>query len=501
MADDRRKVLADPDRHPEHRADLGDGERGADPVPGGIGQQEHRALGLRALGGRRQARPALARDSAVADDVVGVPAGLVRRLAPAVDVESGHDRNPLGQGVLLDAPGDLEIALELQERLERLAHPPVGIGEPMDFPDRRGHGRPGIEVAAADSLALAHQGLDRAAVAPGEAHGADHGEREPGEHDEHDAQPEMAEVPQQVGLRHHDRDRQLALRAQRDGARLRPPGGATALQPDRPALARRPAREDARGVGGHAHLELLRALQQGVTLAGGVQVARVAGQADDPAAVGQDHHRAVLPYPQARGERGDVGQQQVDGDDAQPAVAPRERQRRRHPRRLGGVERVRLGPVDEVRGLGPGWRRRRVSRRPPGTTDAVGGRSRSPAARRRAPVAHPSTRARRRGHPRRRAGSAGCSTHRRSGTRCARGRARPPPSPPTAADPRAAEGRAAGSWPPRLHRRADPPRPTRASRRDPGSPARRSGAARPRSARWSRAGSRRRAARRWPASR
>jgi hypothetical protein len=132
VVNDRGKILTGPDRHSQHRADLGHGEREADPVSAGVGQQQDRVIGL----GRRQAEAGLVRDPPIADDVVGVTPGLVGRFAPGVDLESGHDGNLLGQGVPLDAPSHLQIALDLQQRPKRPAHLPVGIGESMDFPDR-----------------------------------------------------------------------------------------------------------------------------------------------------------------------------------------------------------------------------------------------------------------------------------------------------------------------------------------------------------------------------
>ncbi len=92
MPDDRRQVLADPDRHPQHRAHLGDRERRTDAVAAGVGQEQDRALGV----GGHDARTALAGHAAAADHVVGVAAGLLGWLVPGVDVEAGHGRDPLG---------------------------------------------------------------------------------------------------------------------------------------------------------------------------------------------------------------------------------------------------------------------------------------------------------------------------------------------------------------------------------------------------------------------
>ena len=140
------EAVARADRHAQHRAELGDRERRADAVAGGVGEEEERAAG-RLAGDRHQ--------------VVAVAAGLVGGMRRGGEVDAGERRQLARPGRLLDLTGDLQIALELEQGLQARAHRLLRLGQPLDLGDVARDRRLGLEVAGGDPLAADDQRLDR----------------------------------------------------------------------------------------------------------------------------------------------------------------------------------------------------------------------------------------------------------------------------------------------------------------------------------------------------
>ena len=118
VTNDRQQILTHPNRHPQHRPDLGHAKRGADPMPGRIGQEEHCPIGAVSQTSASTTGPCvLVPDDVerVTDHIVRIAAGLVRRLAPGVDLVSAQDRQTIGEGALLNLPRKLNVALELHQ--------------------------------------------------------------------------------------------------------------------------------------------------------------------------------------------------------------------------------------------------------------------------------------------------------------------------------------------------------------------------------------------------
>ncbi len=87
-------------------------------MPGCVSEQQERPIGI--VDRERDGLAGLVH--AVADDVVGVAARLVGRVAEGVDVEAGHVGDALGERALLDPARDLQVVLDAHEGPEPLAH-------------------------------------------------------------------------------------------------------------------------------------------------------------------------------------------------------------------------------------------------------------------------------------------------------------------------------------------------------------------------------------------
>ena len=109
VMDDLRQPCPDPDGHPKHGPHLGDRQGRPDPVAGGVGQQQHRSVGV--LGRTKNRRRGAGH--VISNNVVGVAPGLLGRFTPGVDGEPGQCRQALWKGALLNAASQLQIALQL----------------------------------------------------------------------------------------------------------------------------------------------------------------------------------------------------------------------------------------------------------------------------------------------------------------------------------------------------------------------------------------------------